>query len=229
MRTSESEGTLAIYDSSAVFGFEVPMRAPDWTIGTSNPPHYALKRIPKGSRQERKGRARDEYRIAARRMNRRDFERNQGRRDYPDFWRRRNRRIGAWARQLRSGCSQKPLSFLEIRVDLFGHLIDREVAHKLLAIDEKSRRRIDPELLGGMVADLLDAVEELLIRQALVEVAFGNAELLGDILQGRQRFLDHPLRLFGEQRLDHRHVFVLAAAPCQHESGGCERIKGERT
>src|ERR1700751_1721170 len=29
MRTSESKGTLAIYDSSTVFGFEVPMRASD--------------------------------------------------------------------------------------------------------------------------------------------------------------------------------------------------------
>src|SRR5512135_1536695 len=88
------------------------------------------------------------------------------------------------------GGGKKPLSSLEIGVDLLGHLVDRDIADQLLAIDEKSRRRIDAELLRGMVTDRLDAVEELLIRQAVIEFAFAHAELFGDFLQWRQRLLD---------------------------------------
>src|SRR5262249_46083672 len=39
MRTSQSKGYERLYDSSAVFGFEVPKRAGGDMIGTSNPPH----------------------------------------------------------------------------------------------------------------------------------------------------------------------------------------------
>jgi len=52
---------------------------------------------------------------------------------------------------------EKPLSFLEIGLDLLGHGLDRLIAGELLAIDEESRCRIDPELLGGAVTDRLDA------------------------------------------------------------------------
>ena len=68
--------------------------------------------------------------------------------------------------RLEPGRGKKPLSCLEIGVDLFGQLVDREVADHLLAVDEKSRRRVDAELLRGVVAHRLDAVEQLLIRQA---------------------------------------------------------------
>jgi hypothetical protein len=53
------------------------MRVSDWTIGTTNPPHYAAKRIPEGSRQEEKA-GRGTNAASARRMNRQDSERNQG-------------------------------------------------------------------------------------------------------------------------------------------------------
>ena len=65
--------------------------------------------------------------------------------------------------------SEKPLSFLEIGVDFLGHLVDRKIADHLLAVDEESGGRIDPELVDGVVAHRLDAVEHLLIRQALFE------------------------------------------------------------
>ena len=39
MRTSESKGHQQIYDASAVFGFEVPIRICRLVLGTSNPPH----------------------------------------------------------------------------------------------------------------------------------------------------------------------------------------------
>jgi hypothetical protein len=39
MRTSESKGHEQIFDSSVVFGFEVPLRAAAKVVGTSNPPH----------------------------------------------------------------------------------------------------------------------------------------------------------------------------------------------
>ena len=56
-----------------------------------------------------------------------------------------------------------------------------------------------PSLLGGAVAHLLDAVEHLLIRQALVEGLLGEAELLGDVAQRRDRRFHHPFALLGEQ------------------------------
>src|ERR1700722_1569661 len=121
--------------------------------------------------------------------------------------------------------AEKPLSFLEIGVDLLGYHLDRLIAVELLAVDEKGRRRVDAELLGGAVAHLLDAVEHLLIRQAVVEGLLGKAELLGDIAQRLDRFLHHPFALLGEQRLDDRHEFVLAGAARQHEAGRGERVE----
>jgi hypothetical protein len=40
LRTSESKGHWQTYDSSVVFGFEVPMRVCWIFVGTSNPPHW---------------------------------------------------------------------------------------------------------------------------------------------------------------------------------------------
>src|SRR5271167_674664 len=95
--------------------------------------------------------------------------------------------------------SEKPLSFLEIGVDLLGDLIHRQVADELLAVDEEGGCRVHPELVDGMVAHRLDGVETLLIREARIETVFGHAELFGDFLERRQRFFDHPIDLFGEQ------------------------------
>ncbi len=97
-------------------------------------------------------------------MNLRQSERNRGGPLYPDF------RVGErlWpancARSGDLGRRKKPLSSLEIGVDLFGHLVDRHVANELLAVDKKSWRRIDPKLLRGMVTHRLDAVEQLLSK-----------------------------------------------------------------
>src|SRR5690349_5414639 len=96
----------------------------------------------------------------------------------------------------RPGCrpsmEEKPLSRFKIGVDLLDQLVDRNVAHQLLAVDEKSRCRIDAQLLRGVVANRLDVVEQLLIRQALIEFMLPDAELLGDVLQWRQGLLDDP-------------------------------------
>src|SRR5215472_1756146 len=186
------------------------------------------RRIPKGSRRGRERRARDGA-ASARRMNRRESERNQGQRNYPDL------RAGSAPFAARTGPGprygggKKPLSCLEIGVNLLGQLVDRLIADQLLAIDEKSWRRIDAELLGGVIADDLEALEELLIRQTVVEFGLAYAELLGDLLQRRQGLLDDPFGLLGEQGLHDGHVSVLAAAARQHESRGRERIEREGT
>ena len=64
---------------------------------------------------------------------------------------------------------KKPLSFLEIGVDLLGHRLDREIAYEFFSVDKKCRRGIDSQLFRGAVAHGLDVIEHLLIRQALVE------------------------------------------------------------
>ena len=70
---------------------------------------------------------------------------------------------------INSRASGKPLSFLEIGLDFLGYSVDRLIANQLLAVDEKGRRGVDPELFGSAIADVLDAVEHLLICQALIE------------------------------------------------------------
>src|ERR1700758_5491748 len=125
----------------------------------ANPPRFT---------PARKRRARDGA-ASARRMNRRDSERNQGRPNYPSLGVDGAGFAARTGREVDRGGGEKPLSCLEIGVDLFGQLVDRDIADQLLAIDEKSGRRIDAELLGGVITDGLDAVEELLIRQAFIE------------------------------------------------------------
>src|SRR5215470_3712979 len=119
-------------------------------------------------------------------MNRRDSERNRGRQIIQAFgWMALVSPLEQ-AGSLDRGGGKKPLSCLEIGVNLLGQLVDRLIADQLLAIDEKSWRRIDAELLCGVIADDLEALEELLIRQTVVEFGLAYAELLGDLLQRRQ-------------------------------------------
>src|SRR5208283_4941074 len=95
---------------------------------------------------------------------------------YPDFCAVARRAAGATRGASGDlGEVKKPLSLLEIGVDDFSQSIDRLIAGELLAVDKKGRRGIDPELLGGAVAHFLDAVEYMLIRQALVERLFGKS------------------------------------------------------
>jgi hypothetical protein len=68
--------------------------------------------------------------------------------------------------------AKKPLSALEIGVDRLGHVFDRQGSRMLRSIDEKSRRRLDLELVDGALADAFDAIEHLLIREAGVESLF---------------------------------------------------------
>src|ERR1700722_7466529 len=97
---------------------------------------------------------------------------------YPDFPARRLGRGFRPAARAAAGKAEKPLSILEIGVDLLGQGVDRLVPGELLAVDEKGRRGIDSELLGGAIAHFLDAIQHLLIRQAFVEGFLGEAELL---------------------------------------------------
>ena len=101
---------------------------------------------------------------SARRMNRHGRERNSAA-AFSQLSLSRDRAgksaAAAWRAPLNR---KKPLSFLEIGVYLLGQSLDRHVADQLLAVDEEGRHGIDPELRGGAVAHLLDAVEHLLIR-----------------------------------------------------------------
>ena len=124
----------------------------------------AVKGITKGSRPFLGA---SKVAASARRMNLRARERNSAaalsrflRREAPA----RGRDPGAPAHL---GEVKKPLSLLEIGVDDLGQRVDRLIAGELLAVDEEGRYGIDPELLGGAVAHFLDAVEHMLIRQAL--------------------------------------------------------------
>src|SRR5262249_51444206 len=108
-------------------------------------------------------------------------------RRYPDFPTRRARGRVRPAAAAATGEAKKPLSILEIGVNLLGHGLDRLVPGEFLAIDEKGRRGIDPELLGSVIAHLLDAVQHLLIRQTFVEGLLREAELLGDLAQRLDR------------------------------------------
>src|SRR5207244_199233 len=63
------------------------------------------------------------------------------------------------------------------RLDQLVQLLDREGPGLLLAVDEKSRGRIDLELVGGPVADPFDAFEHLLIRETGLETVLGEPRL----------------------------------------------------
>src|SRR5262245_40791457 len=123
--------------------------------------------------------------------------------------------------------AKKPLSALEIGLEFLLEALDRQGARHLLAVDENRRRRVDAELGGGPLARLFDVVEQLLIRQALLKSLLGEARLLGDLLERRQRLLDRPALLLAEQGLDHGEVFSVAGAARQHRAGGRERVERE--
>src|SRR5262249_59837181 len=105
-----------------------------------------------------------------------------------------------------------PWSLLEIRRHLLLELGQRGGAAQLLAIDEEGRRGLDVELRCATLAHLFDAVEDLLVLEALVEARLGEAGLLADGQQWPQRPLHRPGALLLEQRLDHGEIAVLAAA-----------------
>ena len=75
---------------------------------------------------------------------------------------------------------------------------------------------------------LLDAVENLLVREARIESLLGETGLLGDREQRRHRLFHRPLPLLAEQRVDHGEILVrvvLAGAARQHEGGGSEIVE----
>src|SRR4030095_12762904 len=126
--------------------------------------------------------------------------------------------------------AKKPLSALEIGLDLLIQLLDRNGAALDLAIDKKGWGRVHPELLGGPLTHLFDAIEHLLIRQTLLESLLGEAGLLGNGLERIERPLDQPVPLLVEQGLDHGEILVLvvlAGTAGEHEGAGRERVEGE--
>src|ERR1700722_7955044 len=106
---------------------------------------------------------------------------------YPDFPARRLGRGFRPAARAGAGKAEKPLSILEIGVDLLGQGVDRLVPGELLAVDQKGRRGIKPELLGAAIENFLDTIQRLLTGQAFVEGFLGEAELLGDLAQRLDR------------------------------------------
>src|SRR5262249_32691550 len=122
---------------------------------------------------------------------------------------------------------EKPLSILEIGGDLLLHLGQGDSAAELLAVDEEGRGRLHIELLRGALPHLLDAVEHLLVLQALVEGLLADPGLLADGLEWRQWPLHHPVALLLEQRLDQREVALLAAAARQHGGRGRQLVERE--
>src|SRR5262245_30689824 len=97
-----------------------------------------------------------------------------------------------------------------------------------LSVDKEGRRRLHLELLDGPLPDAFDAVEHLLIRKTGIESLLGEACLLGDREQGRERFFDRPLPLLAEQRVDQSKVsvlVVLAGAAREHEGRSGETVE----
>src|SRR5262245_17711423 len=123
--------------------------------------------------------------------------------------------------------AKKPLSALEIGLDLFLQILDRQRPGVLLAVDEQGRGRAHAELGRGPLARLFDVVEQLLIRQALLKALLGEARLLGELLERRQRLLHRPALLLAGQPLYHGEKLSLAGAARQHRAGGGERVERE--
>src|ERR1051326_5717478 len=116
----------------------------------------------------------------------------------------------------RRGQAEKPLSALEIGLKRLLGLLERHLAAVDGSIDEKRRRRVHAELLRAALTHPIDAVEHLLIRQAFVESLLGEAKLLGDREELRQRIAhERPLLLGLEQRVADVEIFVARAAPQQ--------------
>src|SRR5262245_54520392 len=69
-------------------------------------------------------------------------------------------------------------SGLDIRGDRLLELLDREDARRL-AVDEERGGRVDAEL-DRPLPHLLEAIDQLLVLQALVELLLAHAGLLGD-------------------------------------------------
>src|SRR5262249_42772392 len=107
---------------------------------------------------------------------------------------------GAWGVPVQG---KKPLSALEIGLDLFLQILDRQRPGVLLAVDEQGRGRAHAELGRGPLARLFDVVEQLLIRQALLKALLRKARLLGELLERRQWLLHRPALLLAEQHLSH--------------------------
>src|SRR6266700_5423670 len=195
-----------------------PMRVPP-------PPRCAV------GRAEVPGRARLESRVSAasrRSMNRGMPPAQRGSGVFLNFCiaktglTRRERGPGARLRQ-----AEKPLSRLEIGLEQLLRLLEIHLAAMDRSVDEKSRRRVHAELLRPALTHPIDAVEHLLIRQALVEALLGEAQLLGDGEQLRQRIAsERPLLLRLEQRVDDVVIFV-ARAPRQHEARRRQRVERE--
>ena len=82
-------------------------------------------------------------------------------------------------------------------------------------------------LLAARVRDFLDAIEHLLIRQAVVEALLGEAGLLGDRKHRLERLLHHPVLLLRESVSISGKYLSLAGAARQHGGGGGERIERE--
>src|SRR5262249_40306620 len=120
---------------------------------------------------------------------------------------------------------RNPWSALEIRRHLLLELGEGGGSAPLLALDEERWCGLDVQLCRGALAPLFDAVENLLVLQALVELRLTEASLLADRHQGLQRPLHRPGALLLEQGLDHREIALLAAAARQHEGGGCELVE----
>src|SRR5450756_2013725 len=94
--------------------------------------------------------------------------------------------------------AEKPLSALEIGVNHLGKVLDRDGAVDQRPIDEKCRGRLHFELVHGALTHAFHGIPGLLIRQAGVETLLGEAWLLGDRHQRRDRFFDRPLPLLAE-------------------------------
>src|SRR5450759_1848512 len=126
--------------------------------------------------------------------------------------------------------AEKPLSALEIGVDHLGKVLDRDGAVDQRPIDEKCRGRLHFELVHGALTHAFHGIPGLLIRQAGVETLLGEAGLLGDRHQRRDRFFDRPLPLLAEQRVDHGIIFVLVVlggAMREHERRARQIVERE--
>ena len=102
----------------------------------------------------------------------------------------------------------------EQRFDGLVELGYRKLAAETLAVDEECRRAIDLELVAGALLHRHDAIIQGLVLQAFLELFLCKTGLLGDLGEGGQHLggVDEgPALLLGEQHVDHRVIFVVAA------------------
>src|SRR5258706_7018575 len=98
-------------------------------------------------------------------------------------------------------------SALQERLDLLVKFLERGLALDHLAIDEKSRRRVDLQHVAGELLVGGNLVEQRLVLEASFDSLLAEAGLLADPGQRFRSVLRHPVVLLLEQHVDDSKIF----------------------